>query len=129
VLNSEGRAAFDKNAPASEQAVLKEIGRSGKPLLVRGTKELIFYKPLLNSGKCRECHAGDPEVLGAVKASMSIEKEYKSAVKYIRFVIVVTVLASLFFSFILWAAIRRTVINPIRLLEAAALKLSGAGTR
>jgi phosphate/phosphite/phosphonate ABC transporter binding protein len=125
VLNFEGRTAFDKNAPALEQAALKEIGRSGKPLLVRGVKELTFYKPLLNSGKCRGCHAADPEILGAVKASMSIESEYNSAVRYIRFVIVATVLASLFFSFILWAVIRRTVIKPIRLLEKAALKLSG----
>ncbi|MEJ2695899.1 MAG: phosphate/phosphite/phosphonate ABC transporter substrate-binding protein [Candidatus Sulfobium sp.] len=125
VLDYEGRPAFDKSAAATEKSALRQIGRSGKPFLVRGVKQLTFYKPLINSGKCRECHAGDPEVLGAVKASMSIEKEYNSAVKYIKFVIVATILASLFFSFILWAAVRRTVISPIRSLESAALKLSG----
>ena len=125
VLNYEGRAAFDKNAPVTENAVLREMGRNARPVLQRGVKELTFYKPLMNSGKCRECHAGDPEVLGAVKTSMSIEKEYNNAMKYIKFVIMATLLASLFFSFILWAVIRKTVISPIRLLENAARRLSG----
>ncbi len=125
VLNYEGRAAFDNSAPATEQAMLKKIVSSGKPLFVRGVKQLTFYKPLINSEKCKRCHAGDPEVLGAVKASISITSEYNKAVGYIRFVIAATVLASLFFSLILWAVIRKTVISPIRSLEAAALKLSG----
>lgn len=125
VLNYEGREAFDNNAPATEGAVMKKIAGSGKPLFVRGVEQLTFYKPLINSEKCRKCHAGDPEVLGAVKASISIKSEYNKAIGYIRFVIAATVLASLFFSFILWTVIRKTVISPIRSLEAAALKLSG----
>lgn len=124
VLNYEGRAAFEKGAPATERAALRKIESTGRPLLVRGVKQLTFYKPLVNTGKCVNCHSGDPKILGAVKASMSIEREYNSAVGYIRLVIVATVLACLFFSFILWLAIRKTVINPIRTLETAALRLS-----
>ncbi len=125
LLNYRGAAAFDKTAPATEAALMKEMAQTKAPLFKRGLKKMIFYKPLENSQKCRTCHANDPETLGAVKISLSIAKEYADASRMIVIVILVTVLASFIFSFILWAMIRRMVIAPVKSLEDAAVKLSG----
>ena len=125
VLNYEGRLAFEKNSPITEQAVMKKIEQNGRPVFIKNVKQLTFYKPLIKRDQCKQCHADDPPVLGAVKATISIGKEYDNAMNNIRFVIVATALACLFFSLILWVAIRKTVINPIKSLDAAARKLSG----
>ncbi len=125
LLNHKGQPAFDKAAPALEAAVMGEISRSKTPKLVRGEKKLIFYKPMENAENCKSCHAADPSVLGAVKISISIAKEYNRAMRLIIIVILATVFASLCFSIVLWMVIRRMVIMPIKSLEAAALQLSG----
>ena len=124
LLNYRGAAAFDKAAPAAEADMMRKIAQTKGPLFQRGLKKMIFYKPLENSEKCRTCHANDPEILGAVKISISITKEYADASRMIVIVILVTVLACFIFSFILWAMIRKMIIMPVKSLEDAAVKLS-----
>src|SRR5512135_2285034 len=124
LINYAGRAAFEKNAPATEAGVMKKIAQTKAPFRKRGVTELTFYKPLENTERCRSCHANDPEVLGAVKTSISIAKEYDHAKRLILIVILATILACFAFSFILWTMIRRMVIVPVKSLEEAAIKLS-----
>ncbi len=124
LINYAGRAAFEKNAPATEAGVMKKIAQTKAPFRKRGVTELTFYKPLENTERCRSCHANDPEVLGAVKTSISIAKEYDHAKRLILIVILATILACFAFSFVLWAMIRRMVIVPVKSLEDAAMKLS-----
>ncbi|MBI5640229.1 MAG: phosphate/phosphite/phosphonate ABC transporter substrate-binding protein [Nitrospirae bacterium] len=124
LLNFEGRPAFDKTAAAQESEAMKKIAQTKAPLHYRDVKKLIFYKPLENTDKCKACHATDPAILGAVKISFSIEKEYQDATRLIVIVMLATVLACFCFSIILWAMIRKLVITPIKALEEAALKLS-----
>jgi phosphate/phosphite/phosphonate ABC transporter binding protein len=123
VWNLEGREAFYPNNPPVEAGVMKEIAGTKAPVHVREEKRLIFYQPLKNTEKCRGCHAGDHEIIGAVKSAISIEKEYDRAVNLIVIVIILTVLACLGFSFILWFMIRKMVISPIKSLEKAAQEL------
>jgi methyl-accepting chemotaxis protein len=124
LINHAGRPAFEQNAPAAEAAIMKRIAQTKAPAVERGVTELTFYKPLENTERCRSCHANDPEVLGAVKTSISIAKEYDRAKRMILIVILATILACFAFSFILWAMIRRMVIIPVKSLEDAAMKLS-----
>jgi phosphate/phosphite/phosphonate ABC transporter binding protein len=125
LLNWAGRMAFDKSAPPLEAGVMKEIAATKAAKRIRNVKSLIFYNPLLNSEQCQACHAGDPPLLGAVKISFSIEKEYDDAMRLAMLVIGVTIAACLIFSFILWITIRKMVIVPVKSLENEASKLSG----
>jgi phosphate/phosphite/phosphonate ABC transporter binding protein len=122
--NFSGRPAFENNAAPVEAEVMKEIARTKAPKRMTGVTRITYYKPLENSARCRTCHENDPEILGAVKTSISIEKEYNNAKRLIMIVILATIFASFAFSFILWAMIRRTVITPVKALEGAAMKLS-----
>ena len=124
LLNYRGATAFDKAAPATEADIMRKIAQTKAPVFVRGVKKLTYYKPLENTQKCRSCHANDPVILGAVKTSISIAKEYADATRMVVIVILVTVLACFIFSIILWAMIRKMVIMPVKSLEDAAAKLS-----
>ncbi len=124
LVNYRGARAFDKAAPELEAALMKKMARTKAPVFVREVKSLIYYKPLENGEKCRTCHANDPSILGAVKTSISIAKEYADASRMIIIVILATVLACFVFSIVLWAMIRRMVILPLKSLGDAAAKLS-----
>jgi len=126
LLNFEGRQAFDKTTEVDKTDVekMKRMTGTKAPEVIKDVRRLIFYKPLVNSERCRSCHADDPEILGAVKTSFSIEKEYAKAMGLINFVIFATVFAAVCFSLVLWYMIRKTVITPIKSLETAAVRLS-----
>ncbi|MHB8882113.1 MAG: phosphate/phosphite/phosphonate ABC transporter substrate-binding protein [Thermodesulfovibrionales bacterium] len=124
LLNYQGRQAFDKTAAPKEAEFMKTVVQTKAPRFIREAKKLTFYKPLLNAERCKTCHAADPEVLGAVKLAISIEKEYNNSIKLILFVILATILACMIFSIILWFTIRKMVVIPIQNLEAAASKLT-----
>jgi phosphate/phosphite/phosphonate ABC transporter binding protein len=124
VLHYDGHHIFSTDALTNETAALNQLVETKKPFSVRGAKKLTYYKPLMNEERCKTCHAADPLVLGALKISLSIEREYHEAVGNIYFVILATVFASVFFSVVLWVMIRRMVIKPVKAVEDAAHKLS-----
>lgn len=120
VLNEEGREAFKKDTQPLEAAALGEL-KSGMQRLVRrdGTR-LIFYMPMKNTPACSDCHGPDKPLLGAVKVSVTIEKEYRKAMTLIAGVIAITVVASLCFSLLLWFMLRKLVISPVKAIADAA---------
>ncbi|OGW27115.1 MAG: hypothetical protein A2X59_04615 [Nitrospirae bacterium GWC2_42_7] len=124
VLNYEGREAFEKQSAIIEGPVMKKMAETNASELIRGKKELTFYMPLKNTDNCRVCHADDPAILGAIRMSISIKKEYDKATTLIWIVILATIFASFFFSLVLWLMIRKMVITPIKNLEDAAQQLS-----
>ncbi len=126
VVNSEGREAFWKDAPLTESDAMKKIVSTKAPIVIEGVKEYTFYKPLENTAECKGCHAQEGAVLGAVKVSLSIEKEreYEKAKKSGITVILLTIVGALGFSLVLWLMLRRMVILPIKTMEKAALKLA-----
>jgi len=125
LLHFDGHTAFaDKGGTAADTDIMKKIIQTKAPFVQRDQKRIVFYRPLENAERCKACHANDPAVLGAVKLSFSIEKEYNSSMRMIVMVILATVLACICFSIVLWVMIRRMVITPIMSLEAAALSLA-----
>ncbi|MDP2278289.1 MAG: methyl-accepting chemotaxis protein, partial [Nitrospirota bacterium] len=124
VVNSEGREAFKKDAPVTEADAMKKIISTKEPIVIEDVKGYTFYKPLENTASCKGCHAQEGAVLGAVKVSLSIEKEYEKAKKSVITVILLTIVGALGFSLVLWLMLRRMVVLPIKAMEKAALKLA-----
>ena len=125
VINSVGREAFKKDAPATEAEAMKKIINTKAPIVIEDVKGYIFYKPLENAAECKGCHSNDGAILGAIKVSLSIEKEYERAKKSVITVILLTIVGAQGFSFVLLLMLRRMVILPIKAMEKAALKLEG----
>ena len=124
VINFEGREAFKKDAPKDEAASIKKIISTNMPITIKDAKRFVLYKPLENASLCKGCHVQEGAILGAVKVSLSIEKEYNKAQKSIITVIMVTIIGSFGFSFVLWFMLRKMVILPIKTIESAASKLA-----
>ncbi|MDP2156547.1 MAG: HAMP domain-containing protein, partial [Nitrospirota bacterium] len=124
IVNSEGGEAYKKDAPATEADTMKKIISAKAPIVIEDIKGYTFYKPLENAASCKGCHSNDGAILGAVKVSLSIEKEYEKAKKSVITVILLTVVGALGFSLVLWLMLRRMVILPIKAMEKAALKLA-----
>lgn len=125
VLGSEGRKAFEAGSAAHEAVALAEL-KSGKDLLVRReAARLTFYKPLKNIPSCHACHDKDKAVLGAVKVSVTLEKEYKKAMALVTMMIGISIVASVCFSFLLWMMLRKMVVKPVKSIEAATAGVAG----
>ncbi len=124
VIHYDGSYAFIKDRKGDESAVMKQITETRAPFQVHDIRKMTFYRPLENEQRCKVCHMNDPAFLGAIKISLSIEKEYNRAKRMITLVIIATILASILFSLILWYMIRRTVIRPVKAVEEAAIKLA-----
>ncbi len=124
VLDDEGREAFMLNAPVREAAALAELKSGKQRLLMRDAKRITFYMPMKNNPSCHSCHGLEKQILGAVKISVTIEKEYKKAMGLITIVIVITIIASLGFSILLWVMLRKMVISPVKAMEAASASLA-----
>jgi phosphate/phosphite/phosphonate ABC transporter binding protein len=125
VLNAAGREAFMEGGSALKEASALEELKSGKDRLLRREKSrIIFYMPLKNLPSCHACHGTDMPILGAVKASISIEKEYKRAMTLITMAIIITIAASFCFSLLLWIMLRKIVIRPVKSIEAAAARVA-----
>ena len=124
VIHYDGHYAFSDDMSTVESSVMKQMMETKAPFQVHDRKKMIFYKPLMNEERCKTCHASDPAVLGALKISLSIEKEYNRATKMIIITILLTILASILFSMVLWFMIRKMVIRPIKEVEEAAKRLA-----
>jgi len=120
VLNSEGREAFRDGSPAQEASVLEELKSGKERVLSRKGSRLIFYMPFKNTPSCQTCHGTDKPILGAVRVSVSLEREYGKASALIARGILVAVISCLCFCFVLWVMLRKMVIKPVKSIEAAA---------
>lgn len=124
IINSEGKEAFNNNTALDETDAIKKIISTNAPLIIKDTKKLTLYKPLKNDSSCNSCHSQEGSILGAVKVTMSIEKQYKKAMRSITVVIIATILGALLFSIVIWAMLRKMVILPIKMIEAASASLA-----
>lgn len=124
VFNEEGREAFHEKAPAVESAVLSEFKAGKEQVVKRDKKRLTFYMPLKNAPSCRRCHGEEKTLLGAVKVSLSIEKEYNRALSSVAGMVAASFVGALGIGFLLWFILRKVVISPIKSLNNAAAKIA-----
>jgi phosphate/phosphite/phosphonate ABC transporter binding protein len=124
VLNAHGGEAFSKSSPADEAVVLGQLKAGMARVLKREKIRLIYYLPLRNAASCRGCHGADKPLLGAVKVSFGIAEEYNKAMSLITIVILITLIASVGFSIILWMMLRKLVIKPVKSIEAAVARIA-----
>jgi len=122
VFNDEGREAFQEKAPATESAVINELKAGKELILKRDLTRLTYYMPIKNSQSCRSCHGAEKPLLGAMKITVSIEKEYKKALSSVAVVVAGSLAAALGFSVLLGLMLRKLVISPIKSLNSAAEK-------
>lgn len=124
VINQEGREAFKPESPALESGLIAQFMK-GEASVLKGDKgRLTFSLPMNNTPACQKCHSGDSPILGAVKISLSIEKEYNEARKRIIMMVIAIIIVSLFFGSLLWFRLRKLVIAPIKSINAAAIRIS-----
>jgi len=124
VYNWEGRAAFEHQSPILEDPILREVTQEGKGNSIVQEGYLITYLPLLNKSVCQQCHGSEHPVLGAVKIAISLEKEYNRMTLFLIYVIIGSVLAVGIIGTVLWQAMRRNIIVPLKSLEFAADKMA-----
>lgn len=125
VINGQGREAFVPSSPAAETGVISEF-ENGKEHAMREDKGLlIYYLPLRNTDQCRKCHSGDKPILGAVKVAFTVEKELEKSRSRTVLMVLIIIAVSLVISVMLWFVLRRLVISPVKLMNAAAEKVSG----
>ncbi|MFN3479560.1 MAG: phosphate/phosphite/phosphonate ABC transporter substrate-binding protein [Thermodesulfovibrionales bacterium] len=124
VYDLDGREAFKPASPASEAQALKELKSGAERIIKKEGYRHIFYMPLKNHQACQRCHGAEKPILGALKITISTEKESKEAMSMISFVIVATVIASVAFAFLLWTMLRRMVLSPVKEIERAASRIA-----
>lgn len=124
VFNEEGREAFQEKASATESAAINELKAGKELVLKRDRTRLTYYMPVKNSQSCRRCHGAEKPLLGAMKITISIEKEYKKALSSVAVVVGASLVAALGFSVLLGLMLRKLVISPIKSLNSAAEKIA-----
>ncbi|HET6516132.1 MAG TPA: phosphate/phosphite/phosphonate ABC transporter substrate-binding protein [Thermodesulfovibrionales bacterium] len=123
VVNSEGREAFNPNSPVKDSAMIEEFRRGRESFSNREGGRFIYSMPLFNAPSCQKCHGTDKPLLGAVKISVSLEREFADAAKRTSLMVSFMLLLSLGFGFLLWIMLRRMLVSPIKAIEASAMNI------
>ena len=124
VFDKEGKRAFDPKAPAVEEDAIRKIAEGGKHLILEEGQNIVYYMPLINQPKCRSCHAMEGNILGAVKVSTSLKREYEKVTDFTVFMTVGSLLGLGVLGLIFRYMLRSFVIIPVQKLESAALKMA-----
>lgn len=125
VYNREGRVAFEPDSPVSEADALKKLAGKGEGFSLEKDKFLMFYMPLKNLASCQSCHPLEGPIMGAVKVSVSLEKEYSQITSFILLVTMGSLLGIGVLGSFFWWILKRFVIVPVKKLELAASKMAG----
>jgi phosphate/phosphite/phosphonate ABC transporter binding protein len=123
VFNNEGKEAF-QGGHVTEATMIKEL-LAGKGEVMHWDKTRVtFFMPFKNTPECQKCHGAESPILGAVEIAVSIKKEYNKAMNLVIMEVIGILIASIFFSFILWLMLRKLVISPVKAIDAAASKIA-----
>lgn len=126
VYNNKMREAFifKPDADPIDDPELSAVLNSGVEAVSMDGRLLNAFIPLNNVAECQECHFGEGNVIGAVKVSISLEQEYAKIVRFGIVMFIASLLAVVLIGTILWQALRKTVVLPLKELERAAQKMS-----
>ncbi len=126
VFNSQRREAFVfmPDAEPVDDKVLESVISSGKETVSMDGMLLNFYIPLNNRPECQECHFGEANVIGTIRLSISLEKEYNKIVRFGVIMGIGGIVAVVLIGTILWLALRKSVVTPLKSLEGAAQRMA-----
>lgn len=124
LFDAEGRSAFESDAPIVELEALRRLHVSREPFSVEDGDHLTFYMPLANESDCQSCHDDGDTLRGAVKITMSLEKESQKKAQFVSSVVVGTFVMIGLLLALLRSVIRSMVIGPIRNLDRHAVKMA-----
>lgn len=122
VFDAEGRKAFSPGESKAE--TLGKITETRKEFTVKGRDSFLFYTPLLNKTECHTCHGSEKRVLGAVKISMSLNAIKKRMTNFMVLVIAGSLAVMVVLALLFRGIIRKYIINPVKILEDQAGRLS-----
>ncbi len=126
VYNNKMREAFvfkPDAAPIVDPDVLA-VMESGVESVMMDGRLLNAFIPLNNVAECQECHFGEGNVIGTVKVSISLEQEYEKIVRFGIIMFIGSIISVILIGSILWLALRKSVVLPLKELEDAAQKMS-----
>jgi methyl-accepting chemotaxis protein len=126
VYNWEGREAFDPFAAPVEAESLSKLTSTGEDFFKTEDQSLLVYMPMKNRLSCQGCHEKDKPILGALKVSVSLSKEYERVSTFFFYFVVFGSIAGLVvMGGVFWVALRVVVISPLKELENATEKMAG----
>jgi phosphate/phosphite/phosphonate ABC transporter binding protein len=124
IFNHKGREAFNREGEVVDDEVLFEALLKGEEQTVYEGDHLHTYMPLRNMKACRSCHEDSREIIGAVVLDISMEKEFKRINQFTWLMLGVSLAGLFIMASLLWLMIRRSIIQPVKSLESAAVKMS-----
>ncbi len=126
VFNSQRREAFvfKPDAEPVDDKVLASVISSGNEKVSMDGRLLNVYIPLNNNPVCQECHFGEGNVIGTVKVSISLQNEYNKIVRFGLIMGIGSIFGVVLLGTILWQALHKIVILPLKSLEGAAHRMA-----
>lgn len=120
IYGREGKPAFgtDIQAPATGAAVHAET-------FIRTKDDLIFYRPLHNTEKCRSCHAPEFAFIGTVVVKHSVQKMEEAIRGTVKQIIIFAVFLGITSEIFLLFIVRRMILKPVAEISKGAQALMG----
>ncbi len=130
VLRRDGSPAFGAPRSYNDLPQIEEVFSSGEEVdfQEQGPRPLhTMLVPLRNDPECRKCHGSKPPLLGAILISLSLEDIQRETGASARSLTVLLSALILIEGAILYGAVRKTVLQPLKTLNHGATTI-GAGT-
>jgi len=124
IFNHEAKIAFTGTMPTDGIESIKQVIKENAPFSEKKGNSIIFYMPFENKPECQGCHGAEAPVIGVVRVSASLAKEYESVSNFMLFVTLGSLLGAGALGFIFWSVIKKFVITPIKSLETEAAKMA-----
>jgi methyl-accepting chemotaxis protein len=124
VYSWEGREAFKPGSPAKESEILRKLSETRSPFSFMEKDSITFWRPLENKVQCQGCHDRNIPVVGAVKVTLSLKKEYLKITHFIELMLFGALMGMAVLGVVFWQILRRLVILPIKNLEGEAKKMA-----
>jgi signal transduction histidine kinase/HAMP domain-containing protein len=130
VLRRDGSPAFGAPRNYNDLPQIEKVFSSGEEVdfQEQGPRPVhTMVVPLRNDRECRKCHGSKPPLLGAILISLSLEDIQRETGASARSLVLLLSTLILIEGAILYAAVRKTVLQPLKTLNHGAMTI-GAGT-
>lgn len=124
IYNWQGREAFNPLAPVTEDSDLRATLQSGTELIREKPGGITVYKPMNNLPSCQGCHRDDKPVIGAIRMTVSLNREEKHIRSFMLSVVVGSFIGVFLIAVLIWLILRTQIIKPLKSLESSSHKMA-----